>query len=558
MDDDEAHARRFPWLLGRHWASVALIAIVLAIAMGFVVRDGGTPSAYAHFMYAPTILAAYRYRGIGGAACGLVGGILVGPGAAWVVTGSPVTDPSWIVRAAWIAVVGFTLGALFHHARHQAGLLDKHLHVDAATGLPNVSGMHRLVMKHFQSGRDSAGEIRATAIKIVNYDALVGSFGYRTVDSVMHALGEQVAESLPDGALLGRAAPDDLIVLDSPGDTPAGDSTSDLLRARILPTLEVGRMQVYVDIVFGSAEASLPVSSLDELFVQASAAAGRARDRGKRAGVYDQVEESRRRKALQLLADVPRALRQNEMHLLYQPKLDLRTHEVVGAEALIRWQHPGRGAVAPDQFIPIVEDTALIEDLTRWVLENAIRQACVWDARAAPQVAVNISSRNLMNDVLLQHVDTLLEEHGLAPGRLELEVTETALTDIDAAHLDLLWGLREKGVRIAIDDFGTGYASLAYIRRLPVDTLKLDRSFIASAPSQPKDRQMLRRIVQIASDLDLEVVGEGVEDRETLDLLAHLGCDQAQGFYISRPLPATEMAEVVREGKRLDYGIGGS
>ncbi|SEO57942.1 putative bifunctional diguanylate cyclase/phosphodiesterase [Aquisalimonas asiatica] len=530
------------------FVSPLLIVLLLLLALWVVVLDGGTPSAYAHFMYAPTILAAYRYRALGGALCGFFGGFLVGPVAAWIATGDPATELSWVVRALWISVVGFTLGALFEYVSRQSGLLERQWHTDTGTGLPNLPGLRRLMASAQENDTGhEGGEVVATAFKVVNYDALVGSFGYKGADEIMHALGQRVSSGLPGSAVLGRTAPDDLVALER---VPRGNDVS--VTPQSLPsTLEIGHMQVYADIAVGYASAALPLNHPDELLRQASAAAGRARDRGRRMDIHNSHDEQERRHALHLLAQVPRALDAGEMYLVYQPELDLRTRTVVGVEALIRWNHPEYGLVSPDQFIPLVEGTALIEDLTHWVLDRAVHDSQTWQIDTAPRLAVNISSRNLMSPALIGHVRDLLARTGFPGDRLELEVTETALTEVEHAHHELLAELRGMGVRIAIDDFGTGYASLAYIRKLPVDVLKLDRSFIQAAPDQLKDHQMLRRIVQIASDLQLKVVGEGVEDRRMLDLLADLGCDQAQGYFIARPLPSAELGAFLNDAQGL-------
>ncbi|MCC5812866.1 MAG: EAL domain-containing protein [Ectothiorhodospiraceae bacterium] len=541
-------------------ASLGLILLGMVIAVVFVVRDGGTPSAYAHFMYAPTILAAFRFRAVGGAVCGFLGGVLVGPGAAWLLTGMPYAEPSWMVRAAWIAIVGYTLGSLFMISRAQSSLLDWHLHTDRATAVPNLSGTLRLVLQLTQRLKHALGRDRdlvVTAIKVANYNDLVSTFGYRGADSVMRALSHRFSRSLSGQAIFGRTGTDELMVVEAAERDAADTLPAGELRRLIRPTLQVGQMHVYVDTVMGMARSPLQQADPEELFVQAAAAATRALERGASIAVYDGKEESGRRADMHLLGEVPRALREGEMRLVYQPKLDLATHAYAGLEALIRWQHPQQGEMSPARFIPLVEDTAMIEDLTRWVLREAINQSLGWRQLGDPAIAVNISSRNLMSGALLKHVEALLRETSLPPSSLELEVTETALTDIDRSHLHLLQGLREQGVRIAIDDFGTGYASLAFIRKLPVDILKLDRSFIQFAPRRPRERQMLKRIVQIAKDLELQVVGEGVEDRETLALLSALGCDQVQGFYISTPLEAADVAPVLSRGWSVRAADGG-
>lgn len=538
-------------VMERAWASLLLITAALAVGLAFVVWDRGTPSAYAHFMYAPTILAAFRFRWVGGMLCGLLGGVLVGPGAAWIVTGVPVAESSWLVRAAWMGVVGFTLGALFDYARWQTGQLDRHLHMDPDTGLPNLPGMRRLMHRPTWSAgaTESAPTLVATAIKVGNYDDLVGTFGHGGLAAVMRELSTRVRERLSGSdAVLGRTGSDELMLVETGPPGVDDENWAAGYRLSLDPTLSIGDMEVYVDTFRGVARASTADDSTNALFVRAAAAAAHARDHRVGLERYDSKQEARRLAGIQLLGQVPGALRNGQMRLVYQPKLNLHTRCFVGLEALIRWEHPRLGMVSPGRFIPMVEDTAMINELTLWVLRTAMQDSLRWRSIGSPTLAVNISTRNLTSGSLLGNVQALLDESGLPASSLELEITETALADIERSHLNLLSELQERGVRIAIDDFGSGYASLAYIRKLPVDILKLDRSFIRHAPSRPRDRMMLRRVVQIARDLNLEVVGEGVEDADTLDLLWSLGCDQIQGFHVARPQEASRVADMLRSG----------
>ncbi len=530
--------------------SLSLISLGMLIALLMVLRDGGTPSAYAHFAYAPTIIAAMRFHAVGGLICGFLGGFVVGPLSAWILGTAEVLslgyDVSWIVRAAWIGVVGFTLGWLFTFTRQQAGILDWHLHTDRATALPNLFGLrrqlHGLIEQELALPSPSGRELAVTALKVANYDDLMGTFGHDGSDAIMRELGHRVREGSPSSAVLGRTGADELIMVESVDRDSAPATSVQALQDLVQPTLHVGAMQVYVDTVFGVVRSPIGAAVPEELLVQAGAAAGRAHSGGTRIAIHDADKEEARKGGVRLLGQVLRAIENGEMSLVYQPKLDLHTHRFTGVEALARWDHPEHGPVPPGRFVPLLEDTSIIDTFTRWVLTTAMQQNVEWHAQGqAPTVAINISARNLTSGSLLRHVDELLTWSGLPPSSLELEITETALMDVDASHLGLLAGLREKGVRIAIDDFGTGYASLAYIRDLPADILKLDRSFIQSAPNRPQEEQILKRIVQIARDLRMKVVGEGVESEQMLDLLTKLGCDQAQGYFVARPVQPSEV-----------------
>jgi EAL domain-containing protein (putative c-di-GMP-specific phosphodiesterase class I) len=242
---------------------------------------------------------------------------------------------------------------------------------------------------------------------------------------------------------------------------------------------------------------------------------------------------------LALLGELRRALEANELQLYYQPKVDLKTRTVVGAEALLRWAHPKRGFVSPAEFIPLVEQTGLIRPLTRWVLDRAAGEARAWEraGRRLP-VAVNVSARSLHDGRIVDDVEEALLTHGLRSDLLQIEVTESAVMADAGRAADVLTGLTSRGVLVSIDDFGTGYSSLSILRRLPVHELKIDKSFVLGMAGEGgEDTAIVRSTAELAHNLGLTVVAEGVEDEWTLDLLANFGCDQAQGYHIARPMP---------------------
>jgi EAL domain-containing protein (putative c-di-GMP-specific phosphodiesterase class I) len=244
---------------------------------------------------------------------------------------------------------------------------------------------------------------------------------------------------------------------------------------------------------------------------------------------------------LSLLGELRRGLDRGELVLYYQPKVSLSTGTVVGVEALVRWNHPGRGLVMPDEFIPLAEHTGLIAPLTRYVLDAALAQVRVWrDAGRPLPVAVNLSARNLLDDQLADQVLELLHQHGVPASMLELEVTETAIMTQPLRALRLLCQLRDQGVRLSVDDFGSGYTSLAQLTTLPVTEIKVDRSFVLTMNSDPSNALIVHSVIELAHNLGLTAVAEGVETAEVLVRLADFGCDVAQGYHLARPMPAAD------------------
>ena len=287
----------------------------------------------------------------------------------------------------------------------------------------------------------------------------------------------------------------------------------------------------------------------DALLKQADAAMYRAKAAGR--GSYQFFSQDMTAQAFERVVmenQLRRALAQEELLLHYQPQLDLVTGAVVGLEALLRWQHPEQGLVPPGRFIPLAEETGLITPIGEWVLRTACAQAQDWRQAGLPfgRIAVNIAGPQLQREGLSDTVRAVLHETGLPPACLELEITETLVMRQVERTIDWLQALQALGVMLAIDDFGTGYSSLAYLKRLPVDKLKIDRSFVRDLPGDENDAAIARAVIALGHSMHLTVIAEGLETAVQRDFLRESGCDQAQGFLYSQPLPALEAEAFLR------------
>jgi EAL domain-containing protein (putative c-di-GMP-specific phosphodiesterase class I) len=307
---------------------------------------------------------------------------------------------------------------------------------------------------------------------------------------------------------------------------------------------------VLVTASVGIADAASGGGGVDELLRNADVAMYAAKGNGKdRAQRFARDMYATVRDRLDMTADLGRALERGEFRVFYQPIVDLGSGQVCEVEALVRWQHPRRGLVAPDVFIPLAEETGLIVPLGRWVLETACHQARQWQTRqngGAPLVmGVNLSARQFADAELAADVARVLQETGLPPNTLKLEITESAAMQDAASAESIMRALKALGVQLAIDDFGTGYSSLQYLKRFPVDTLKVDKSFVDGLGTDEQDTAIVQSVVALARTLGLDVTGEGIETRIQQAQLHFLGVERAQGYLFARPQPAEEFEKLL-------------
>jgi len=539
------------------WAYLVVIVLAMGLVTAMLVADGGPPSALIQFYYGPVLVAAIRFRIPGGLLCGTVSGICAGPLAFYLAAPDGLVGAAlplhWLLRTAWLAAVGGTIGAAIDRARAMSSTLRFHLYTDAATSLPNLAAAKRhldaLAARASELGSNE--HLTVAALRVTNYDSLASAFGQHFAQLVVRRIVQSLQPLLPPHTYLARTAKDTFTTLSrGTQEEQAGSYAEVLSHLEKAPALVQG-VPIYVSYAAGVASARAGEADLERLFSHAEAAVSEAVEMGSNLAAHNPAAAEHRSDSVRLLGELSSAMQSGQLMLAYQPRLDLHAMRINGVEALARWHHPERGWIPPGRFAPLIEETRLIGTFTQWVLREALQQTAAWRRQGLDATtAVNISAHNLADNGLFDQIDSLLAEFNLPSSALELEITESAFMQVTDDRLERLSRIRARGTRIAIDDFGTGYASLAYLRDLPVDVLKLDKSFIQDGLGKPLDHLMVQRIIQMARDRSLRVVAEGVETAEVLQTVRNLGCDEAQGFYIARPVPADRAGKVLAEGWR--------
>ena len=431
---------------------------------------------------------------------------------------------AWLVPLLFVPVVGIYAGARQGVANAYRELYDE------ATGLPNRT----LLVERIDEGEGVA----LAVVAVDDLKAVLDTLGPQARDRVVRSVAERLASRLGEGAELARPAPEQFAVTAPGGLDALEQAVSSAVASAFAEPFVVGELPLELRTFTGFAAMPDHGESGDELLASAIAAAGQARSERVEARRSPARREAPALDRLILAGQLKRGIEHGELMLDYQPKRALAEGGADAAEALVRWQHPTLGPLAPGAFIPLAEETGLIRGLTRWVLREAVRQLAQWHGAAQPmRLAVNVSARDVADPAFPAYVEELLEEHAVPPSSLQLEITETELLGDASATDQVLDRLARIGVSWAIDDFGTGYSSLAQLQRLPVDEIKIDRSFVAVMDRNPTDDAIVRTTIDLARALGLRVTAEGVETGATLDRLTALGCDYAQGYFVGRPAP---------------------
>ena len=417
---------------------------------------------------------------------------------------------------------------LVHRARH-----------DALTELPNRMQLQERIQEILGRG----GSLSLLILNIDHFKDVNDSFGYLAGDDLLKQIGPRVQGCARQDDMVARLGGDSYGIVLGGADPQAGRAVAEKITAALERPFIVDGHPLAVEASIGIATYPLDGTTADVLMRRADMAMHVAKRAPGTTAAYKPEYEDDGASRLSLMTDLRKAIQGDELSLNYQPLIDIKSGSVVRFEALLRWKHQLRGMVPPDQFIPFAEQTGVIQPLTDWVLRTVLKQTRSWhDAGHDLGVAVNISMRNLLDAGLPERIAELLQNTRVkthaAHSPLSLEVTESVLMADPQRAIERLSRLRDLGIRLSVDDFGTGYSSLAYLSRLPVSEMKIDRSFIMGIADDPSKAAIVRAALDLGHNLRLEVVAEGVEDQRTWDLLFALGCDTAQGYFMARPMPA--------------------
>ncbi|WP_122433391.1 putative bifunctional diguanylate cyclase/phosphodiesterase [Pseudomonas viridiflava] len=422
-------------------------------------------------------------------------------------------------------------------------------HFDELTGLANRSLFNERLREARERVRSGGRSLALLHINLDRFKLLNESLGHEIADQLLRHVARRLSSAMPEADTIARLSGDEFAVLfDGYSNLSSLARVTNRLLGKLRVPLSVAGHELVISASVGISLLSDSAREVSALVSQANMAMQHAKHLGgNNFQFFTQSLQASTLERLQLEIQLRRAVDEQQLQVFYQPKLCLRTGRLDSAEALVRWHHPQRGMVAPGEFIGLAEETGLISAIGEFVLRQACWQACEWQRQGmAPiRVSVNLSVHQLRQGKLVSLVRQVLEETGLAPQWLELELTESQLLDSVEHIIVTFQQLRDLGVKLAIDDFGTGYSSLSYLRRFPVDYVKIDRAFISGLGDGTEDAAIIQAIISMAHSLGLKVVAEGVENQSQLEFLRSHGCDEVQGYLISRPIEATAMAGIL-------------
>jgi diguanylate cyclase (GGDEF)-like protein len=436
-----------------------------------------------------------------------------------------------------------TSAAMTHQAQH-----------DALTDLPNRILLRHELQEALRARRSSSQPLALLMMDLDRFKEVNDTFGHRYGDQLLQQVGQRLLATLGDAGTLARFGGDEFGFMLPDADAARATAMAERLLEVLDEPLPLEGQSVALGASIGIALYPEHGADSETLLRYADVAMYVAKRSGGGHAVYSTDQDQHSAERMALASELRQAIEGEQLVLYYQPTVDCARRQVSGVEALVRWQHPQRGLIGPDAFIPLAEQSGAIKALTTYVLEAALRQCRAWlDEGISLTMSVNLSMRNLHDPQLPEIIGGLLARYAIEPPRLNLEITESSIMADPTRALQVLQDLRALGVHIAIDDFGTGYSSMAYLKGLAVDALKIDKSFVQKLASDASDRVIVRSTVDLGHNLGLRVVAEGVEDTVSYEQLARLGCDLAQGFYLGRPMPADDLLRWLLDAP---FGLG--
>ncbi len=436
----------------------------------------------------------------------------------------------------------FGVGRDITERKHADEMIQHLAYYDVLTGLPNRTLLHDRLQQAVFKAKSGNRPLVLLVMDLDRFKEINNTLGHHSGDIILRQIGDRLRNALPETAVLARTGGDEFAVVLPDIDTEGANRIADSFIKSLKEPFALEGIAINVNTSIGMVPFPGYSDDANTLMQFADMAMYMAKNTKSGLTVYSPQFNQYSPERLALIGELRHSIDSDQMFLLYQPKIDLKTGSPLGVEALVRWQHPRLGVIPPNQFIELAEHTGLIKDLTLWVLKEALSQSHAWKQEGIQVcVAVNLSMQNLQVPELLEPIKALLSASNIAPDKLRLELTESTIMRDPKRSLEILAHLAAIGIHFSIDDFGTGYSSLGYLQRLPVDEVKIDKSFVINMMEDENSIAIVHSIIELAHSLRLKVVAEGVENEETMKRLCLLGCDMAQGYFINRPIPGSEL-----------------
>ena len=515
-----------------------LIAVLIAAVVLLVQQTGGIKYVFSHTMYFPILLAAYFFGLPGGLIAGLFGGLVLGPlMPISVSTGEMQELGNWLYRLIVFSGVGGVSGYIFSTINKRSQEISWMAKHSLETGLPNYNHFIDSFCRDQQCAEPGT-EFVLVAVRINNYSEATAIFNVEEIRALSVKFSRMIQCLIPSETVIYHYFSHTFFFYYDLNEYSLTDIKNfiDSNFYKIEKPIQINRIPLFFKISIGIAVESVENVEPSSLFRKANWASNLANEQRLHYALYESETDQTSRKTQRLLGEIKAAANKDHFELFYQPIIQLQNSEVVGMEALIRWNHPELGYLQPADFLPYCENTSLIFLIHDWVMKTAIKKISDWPDFEG-FVSINLSTRLLLDGQWIDTLIKLLEAYQVSASRLVFEVTESSLIEDQSESLKTVNALCELGARIAIDDFGTGYSSFEYVNLLPVQYLKIDRSFIEEDIDASKSQAIISAIIQLAEALEIKTIAEGVETQEQLDWLTKHGCDYVQGFLLSRPLP---------------------
>jgi diguanylate cyclase (GGDEF)-like protein len=425
---------------------------------------------------------------------------------------------------------------------------------DSVTDLPNRAKIMQSLTGAIEHARSADANVTVMSIMLSRMNEISSTLGHSASDEVISLAAKHLRVNLDPGEILGHVGTNEFVVVLPDSDMDNAMNYADRIERILGAGVTLHRVNVTLQTEIGISGFPQHSDNAADLLRYASIARSEAKAQKERVMIYEAGREDHYVRQLRIVNDLRAAIQRDEIHVHFQPKVSLPNGVVCGAEALVRWEHGELGWLSPDDFIPAAEQSGTIVHLTRYVLAKTVRQCREWkDAGHALRVSVNLSSRDLQDEYLPYYVLQLLKEHGVPPHCLTLEITENSVMQ-DLQHaVAVLECLRDIGVMISMDDFGTGHSSLAHIKNMPLHEIKIDKSFITTFMSDEQNRAIVHTTIELAHNMNLAVVAEGIEDEQTLRQLSELGCEEAQGYFLSKPVAPDEFLDWLKNREPVSY-----